>query len=111
MKHITQFRYYKAGHPNNYPNYADYALQLTDRNIFGSYPSISHLGIQGPPGLVFYLNNSTSPLMIGKTGIYELDLEGIGRIFAIRFGEGSLNELVSKNDDARLIIDIVYDGG
>jgi hypothetical protein len=41
------------------------------------------LGIQGPDGLKFYLNSSSSPIAIGETGIYELDLEGIGRISAI----------------------------
>ncbi len=110
MKHITQFRYYAFKNPNNYPTYSDYVQQLTAGNIFSSYPSISHLGIQGPPGLIFYLNNSSSPLMIGKTGIYELNLEGVGRIFAIRFDAGTLN-LVSADENARLIIDIVYDGG
>ena len=110
MKKIMQFRY--ISHPNseNYPNYDDYPGELTKRNIFNDYNSISQLGIQAPPGLVFYLNNSSSPLMVGKTGIYELNLEGIGRINAIRFDQKTLTSLIS-NTDSRLIIDIIYDGG
>ena len=35
--------------------------------------NFNKLGIQAPPGTKFYINSSTSPIMIGRTGIYELD--------------------------------------
>jgi hypothetical protein len=38
---------------------------------------IVHLGIQTLPGTKVYLNsNMDAPVIIGATGIYELDLEG-----------------------------------
>ena len=110
MKHMMQFRYKSLNNENNYPNYSDYPVELTNRNIFKDYDSISQLGIQAPPGLIFYLNNSPNPLTIGKTGIYELDLEGIGRIHTIRFDINTLEQLIS-NTENYLIIDIIYDGG
>jgi hypothetical protein len=35
---------------------------------------IVQLGIQSVPGTKFYLNGSNNPIIIGNTGIYELDL-------------------------------------
>jgi hypothetical protein len=40
--------------------------------------SISQLGIQGRPGTSFYLNGSTLPIVLGETGIYEIDLQNYG---------------------------------
>jgi hypothetical protein len=81
-------------------------------NLFKDYGMVSHLGIQGPSGLKFYLNNSMHPISIGETGIYELNLENIGRITSIRFDKDSLYGLYnSGNQIDRLIIDIVYEGG
>jgi hypothetical protein len=39
---------------------------------------VSHLGIQGEPGVVFYLNNGIDPITIGATGIYEINFENLG---------------------------------
>ena len=109
MKRVMQFRYYGVDNDANYPNYSgvNYLNKLLSGNLFDNYDSISQLGIQGPPGVIFYLNNGSNPIMIGKTGIYELDLKGIGRIFSIQFDSKTL----SKDFDGRLIIDIVYEGG
>lgn len=110
MKQIMQFRFEGFENENNYPQFSDYNGKLIYGNIFSDYRLVSQLGIQGPPGLRFYLNGGTNPITIGKTGIYELDLEHIGRIFAIRFNESDLRNLVEKTN-SRLLIDIVYDGG
>ena len=41
------------------------------------YSPIIHLGIQTLPGTKIYLNGFyDAPIIIGATGIYELDLEG-----------------------------------
>ncbi len=111
MKKMMQFRYNNFASEMNYPDYDDYPLQLTRRNIFANYNQISQLGIQAPPGVIFYLNNGDAEIMVGRTGIYELDLEGVGRIYSIRFDPTTLNNLVTKDNNARLIIDIIYDGG
>ena len=81
MKKIMQFRY--ISHPNseNYPNYEDYPGELTKRNIFNDYNSISQLGIQAPPGTKFALSaiaeNSEDYLIMGRNGVYELDEDEI----------------------------------
>jgi hypothetical protein len=49
------------------------------------------LGIQAMPGTLFYLNNSKHAISVGTTGIYELNLEGLGQIFSIQFNRDSLN--------------------
>lgn len=111
MKQIMQFRYEGFRHKNNYPQFSDYDAELISKNIFRDYRLVSQLGIQGPPGLRFYLNEGANPITIGKTGIYELDLEHIGRIFSIRFDSQDIKNMFNKDQSNRLIIDIVYDGG
>lgn len=49
--------------------------------------------------------------MVGETGIYELDLENVGRITSIRFDESDLETFYNSNYQAdKLLIDIVYEG-
>jgi hypothetical protein len=118
MKKIMQFRFEGAENTNNYPVFKDnagldvYDITLTAGNIFNDYKLISKIGIQGPIGLKFYLNNGAYPITIGKTGIYELDLEGIGRINSIRFDKNDITTFF-PNDNLvnRLLVDIVYEGG
>lgn len=103
MKKMTQFRFYGNGSGKNSPLNLT-TTKLNNDNIFAEYGSISQMGIQAPPGTIFTLNESSAPIMVGKTGIYELDLENIGRIFSIKFN------LADRWSDT-LIVDIVYDGG
>lgn len=129
MKRIMQFRYrgtqteintgaYIADHNENYPTIWNYRDKLTLGNIFQDYGYVSQFGIQGPVGLRFYLNNSIHPIMIGETGIYELDLEDVGRLTSIRFNKEDLDYFYPKEEDIqfngnradRLLIDIVYEG-
>ena len=82
------------------------------QNIFNDYKLVSEIGIQAPVGTRFYLNGGTYPITIGKTGIYELDLEGIGRINSIRFNREDIQKsFPTGNIVNRLLIDIVYEGG
>ena len=111
MKKMTQFRFYGNGSGKNSPLNLT-TTKLNNDNIFAECGSISQLGIQAPPGTIFTLNESSAPIMVGKTGIYELDLEAIGRIHSIRFIEEDLEEyFADKELHNRLLIDIVYDGG
>lgn len=112
MKKIMQFRFEGFQNSNNYPRFSDYNAVLTAGNIFNDYQPISQLGIQGPVGLKFYLNNGTYPITIGSTGIYELDLENLGRINSIRFDKNDIsNFFPNHNTKNRLLIDIIYEGG
>ena len=80
--------------------------RLTKGSIFANYLPITQLGIQALPGTEFYLNNSISPILIGSTGIYEIDLEGLSEITDLHFNRKSL-EAINNNENAYLIIDII----
>lgn len=108
MKQIKQFRYYPSNPANNYPEEVTFA-SIVSGNIFQSHGDISHLGIQGKPGTIFYLNGSfDKPISIGFTGIYELQLNGLGTIYSIKFDANTLESLYEGNDC--ILIDIVYEG-
>ncbi len=110
---IKQFRYYGYTDENqsaNYPNVVTYAALATG-NIFANYAPIIQLGIQSDPDVKFYVNNGSTPVAIGATGIYELDLEGLGSISSIRFDRDSLNSIDYANKGNSILIDIMYEGG
>ena len=54
--------------------------------------------------------NTNKTIMIGRTGIYELDLEGISTINLIKFDRSSMN-LINQNKEAYLIIDYLFEEG
>jgi hypothetical protein len=114
MKKIMQFRFEGFGaNTKNYPAFSDYPAMLTNGNIFRNYGIVSQLGIQGPIGLRFSLNGSKHPITIGETGIYELDLENVGRITSIQFNQDDISTFYPKDKESkaeRLLIDIVYEG-
>ena len=114
MKQIKQFRYYGStgqALQQNYPVLANYYGTLTKGNLFASHGNISHLGIQATPGTKFYLNNSSFPIIIGSTGIYELETGGLGNIFAIKFDPSTLAWYDEEGSVERILIDIVFEGG
>ena len=111
MTKIMQFRYEGSNNPNNYPEYKDYNLTLANGNIFNNYKSITRLGIQAPSGVRFYLNKSKYPITIGKTGIYELDLTGLGYVSSIRFNLQDLETYIDEDITAKMLIDIIYEEG
>lgn len=107
MKQIKQFRYYGETNPQNYPTGLTYGA-LHSGNIFKNLGIVTHLGIQASPGTQFYLNNSPHPIYVGATGIYELDLSGVGQIVAIRFAKSSLEAV--ETWPSGLFIDVLYEG-
>ena len=115
MKKIMQFRYYQDN--DNFNNPATLTGDdLASGDLFNIYGSVSSLGIQGPPGLKFYLNNGDAPLVIGGTGIYQLDMGNVNRITSIKFPglattNGDAAQKALFNESRKLIIDIIYGGG
>lgn len=109
-KNIKQFRFYSANNNKNQSNYPASLTkgQLGSGNAFNDCYPITQLGIQTLPGTQFYLNNGLTSIMVGPTGIYELDLEGISQINHLKFNLQSLNRILS-DPNAYLIIDIVYE--
>lgn len=106
-KQIRQFRYYGLGNGNNQPSEITQE-ELVKGTFITGISSITQLGIQTLPGTRFYLNNATndSPIIVGSTGIYELDIEGISSITEMHFDQESI-ELIEKNESAYLIIDMI----
>ena len=106
-KRIMQFRYYGDGSAKNQP--AGLSKNMLNKgSVFTKYLPFTQLGIQSLPGTRIYLNNdSVHPVMIGSTGIYELELEGISEIGELHFDMTSL-EFIEKNSNAHLIIDVIY---
>lgn len=123
-KRVAQFRFF--GDANTTFNTADQtviyhqmddnqpssltALDLASGEIFEDYTPIIQLGIQSQPGLKFNLNTNLDPIVIGASGIYELDLTDSSAVLtSLTFEKESL-DLINANPDGYIIIDIVYQG-
>lgn len=109
-KNIMQFRYY-GDNPlegKNQPSGINMTTLQTG-SVFESYLPIVQLGIQSLPGTKFYVNGDDSipPIIIGSTGIYELDLDGLSEITKLAFSRESL-ERIDESDSAYLIVDVIY---
>lgn len=111
-KKVKQFRYYADNtslnsNNKNYPETLKFR-QLISGSVFSAYMPIVQLGIQSVPGTKFYLNGSNNPIIIGNTGIYELDLQGLSQINSLQFDANSVT-FINDNDTAYLIVDIIYE--
>lgn len=107
MTKIYQFRFYAEGNPNNNPTWSWRKYCLAD--TFKSYSPIISLGIQTLPGTKIYLNNSIQPIIIGNSGIFELDVRNTSAsISNIRIDQESM-ETIKNMTNGYIIIDIVYE--
>ena len=105
---IQQFRYYSnTDTSKNWPATISYQ-KLVSGSVFADYTPIVQLGVQSLPGTKFYLNNASDPIIIGSTGIYELDLVGETEISALSFDSQSI-VAINNNTNAYLIVDIIYE--
>ena len=108
-KVVRQYRYYEEGNSKNQPE--DATLEAFEiGSVFfeeSKLAAITQLGIQTLPGTKFYLNNAKKPIIVGATGIYELDLEGISEINSLFFDKHSL-ETIESIGNAYLIVDALY---
>lgn len=108
-RHIKQFRYYNKGDENrNSPVFITLG-GLTSGRIFRDYLPISHLGIQALPGTKFYLNGNNYPVIVGHSGLYELNLGDNMRITSLSFDPESI-QAIENNPNGYLIIDVIYEG-
>ncbi len=113
-KRIAQFRYYGINSDQNYIPGAqlkaeEYLDKFCDGNLFSAYINgvVVQMGIQGEPNTAFYLNDGDYPIYIGQTGIYEINLDGMGQITSIAFAKDTLASYV---DGKRLLLDVLYEG-
>ena len=103
-KQIQQYRYYGENIADNNINKAD----LISGYTFPS--SILALGIQAYPGLKFYLNGSEDSIIVGSSGIFEIDLKDNCEITLLQFDQQSINYIEDKSNSAYLIIDLISEG-
>lgn len=104
---VKQFRYYNEDTAKNQP--AVSGVKFITGEVFQSYFPIFQLGVQALPGTKFYLNDAASPIIIGQTGIYELDLQEETEISNMKFEKSSI-DTIAANPSAYLIVDIIYEG-
>lgn len=97
-REIIQYRYDDSGQSN-------ISLQDLTQGEFFSRFNILQLGIQAASGVRFYLNGDTSSqgIVIGSTGIYEVNVDGMTVITNLQFDKNTLTAA------HRIIIDIVYE--
>lgn len=109
---VIQYRYYGK----EYSESKNFPLGLSSQSFrngsaFEATTPILQLGIQTLPGTKFYLNQGVDPIVIGSTGIYELDLQNKTEITHIRFDQDLFDIIDGDNENlnAYLIVDIVYE--
>lgn len=83
---------------------------LTTGEAFRHYCPITQLGIQAVPGTRFFLNNGVEPIIIGPTGIWEIDTRAGITIEALSFDPTSLDLNVTAESMPGLIVDFIYEG-
>lgn len=107
-KKIKQVRFYENGSLKNSSTLLT-SYELTSGRAFVEYTPIFQLGIQALPGTKFYLNGDLSDsIIIGNTGIFELDLTNGNEITGLAFDPVSIAN-ISANKNAYLIVDMIYD--
>ena len=103
-KMVNQYRYYGEGNGKNSP--INLSADTLIEGLLSNDTFILQLGVQTYPGTEMYLNNGNYPIVIGSTGIYELNVENFSQITQIQFAKASL-DLINNNDNAYLIIDTI----
>lgn len=114
---IKQFRYFGTKNTeqnqltiNNHINSLD---DIENKDFLSELSPIKKIGIQTMPGVKFYLNNEDDPIIIGASGIFELDLLNTSAsITQLIFDQDSLKN-INNAPGGYLIIDVIgnYSGG
>ena len=113
-KILRQFRFY--GNSNSLNSPEDITSGDLERGeIFFKSSELKNativsFGIQTVPGVQFYINDSPNTVIVGPTGIYELNLQDGYEINVIKFIPDSL-DLIEENNNAYLIVDVMYEVG
>lgn len=106
MAKMTQFRYYGQNNPNNSP-FASWQNYCVGES-FQSYSPIHQFGIQTLPGTKIFLNQSLNPIIIGATGIYEINCDTTtASITSFRVEQSSM-QTINNLPNGYLVIDLVY---
>lgn len=77
-------------------------------NIFGNVNwTVNSLSIQTIPGVRFSLNDS-GWVIIGATGYYEINPNGMFKISSLKFSDESAN-LISNSQYGYVLVDVTYE--
>lgn len=74
---------------------------ILDKNLIANLKVVA-FGLQAPPGTGFTCNNGNE-IIVGQTGIFELDLQGYAYIIELKIVSAALE------DGDKIIIDILYE--
>ena len=115
-KTIRQYRYYGDDNDNNQPKsltkermYINNSSNVfTSESIIQDLGKITHLGVQGIPGVKLYINDNLGPIIIGGTGVFELDITDYSFIYSLTVDPESAI-MIEQNPNGYLIIDAIYD--
>ena len=110
-KKVVQIRYYGPKNKKNFPNQDNLNTGLLNGTVFVDYLPICQLGVQGMPGTEFYLNGATSGVIVGNTGIYELNVENLVEISGMKISKQTLDNIDNANGNQYIIIDLLYEDG
>lgn len=72
---------------------------------------IEQLGIQAMPGTKFHVNSCPDPVIVGATGVYEINLSNQAVITDLYFEKESIDAINDSNGSLPLLIDIIYREG
>ena len=100
-KKIMQFRYYGTKNKNNFPANIK-AGDFSTEDFFKDYYPIHYIKIQGSNSIKFWINFNSNSVMLGPSGVYELDLQNFSTIEDLKFS--SISSTISEP----LIIDLIY---
>ena len=111
-KYVKQVRYYGDNSSKNQPAnlraqdmLRGYAFQESQSSPGAN---IVQLGIQTMPGVKFTINTSPQPIVVGSTGIYELNVDGLTMINKLTFDNASLSK-INDNTNGYIIVDYIYE--
>ena len=82
---------------------------LNNGDAFQAYLPLSQLGVRALPGTKFYVNGNENPVIIGFTGMFEMDLDSAA-INSLSFDIDSLRR-IERDDSAYLVVDMLGLGG
>ena len=105
-KKIMQFRYYGTKNKNNFPANIK-AGDFSTEDFFKNYYPIHYIRIQGPNSTKFWINFNSNSIMLGPSGVYELDLQNFSTIEDLKIEDLKFNS-ISNTISEPLIIDLIY---
>lgn len=107
-KTVGQIRFYGDDDKRNFPAGLNISQLYSGSFLKDHYP-ITQLGVQTVPGAKIYLNKDKDPIIVGVTGIYELNIDGLAQITDLAIAKDTLNLIRDKSNNQYLIIDFISD--